>query len=151
MPMTGTILGSISGSRLTPSSVFLKKPFPNGRNSFRCSQQLFVVVKGKISHRRKLCPGRAAALSADQPIAGAACNVVLHQPHSHADADQDRRQACGTAKVDGRCSGIAVNIGCEDTKTNAPAWRVGRAVFRERSIESPKHSSFLRFYVHNWV
>ena len=26
MPMTSTMLGSISGSRLTPSSVFLKKP-----------------------------------------------------------------------------------------------------------------------------
>ena len=27
MPKTRTMLGSISGSRLTPSSVFLKKPF----------------------------------------------------------------------------------------------------------------------------
>ena len=93
--------------------------------------------QGDPQPRGDLPPGgqlglrRAGALAADQAEAVFARDVVLQQPHGHADTHQNGGKTGRTAKIDGRGGGIAVNIGGEDIEPDAPPQGIGRSVFRQ--------------------
>ena len=90
------------------------------------------------SRQLRLC--RAAALAADETVAFFVRNIILQQPHYHADADQDRRKTRRTAEIDGRGGGIAMDIGGEHIETDAPPQGIGRAVFGKRLHEHQKRA-----------
>ena len=72
---------------------------------------------------------RTTPFAADAVVASATADIVLQQPESHADADQNRRKACRTAEVNWGCCRIAVNVGGEYIKTDTPSQSVRGSVF----------------------
>lgn len=64
-------------------------------------------------------------------VARARGDVVLQEPHDHADADEDGGKACRASEVDRRRRRIAVGVRGEHVKADAPPKRVRRAILRK--------------------